>query len=142
MPIDRSTLDRLVAQGRAKGQLTNEDLAAALPIASMDADDIALVVVHLEEAGIAVELDESLLTGQPSRPPEATRHVEFVSPDSLAERPSPARPHLSAGAPSASEARPGDVPASGSGPSVHRAVVLAGLAVVALLVLAILLMRG
>ena len=136
MQIDRSTLDRLVAQGRAKGHLTNEDLTAALPIETMDADDIALVVVHLEEAGVAVELDESLLTGQPARPPEDARKIEFVSRDRPGERPSPVRPDLTAGDRRSADDLPVPGPATEAGPSVHRAVVLAGLAVVALLALA------
>ncbi len=77
--IDSSTLARLVALGRAKGRLTLEDLKAALPVDTMDAEDIAPVVVHLEDAGVPVELDERLL-GQPStgRPP--ARPVEVVLP--------------------------------------------------------------
>ena len=142
MQIDRTTLDRLVALGRARGQLTNEDLEAALPIASMDADDIALVVVHLEDAGIAVELDESLLTGPPSRPSEGARPIAFVAPEHRAERPSPAKPDLGSGAPSAPDAPQGNASVSASGPSVHRAVALAGFAVVAILILAVVLMRG
>ena len=142
MPIDRSTLDRLVAEGRAKGQLTNEDLAAALPIGTMDPDDIALVVVHLEEAGIPVELDESLLTGQPSRPSEGVRRVEFMAPEGPLASPSPAPPDLSGGAPAAPDARRDDVSGHGAGPSVHRAVALAAVAVVALLALAVFLIRS
>jgi hypothetical protein len=142
MQIDRSTLDRLVAQGRAKGQLTNEDLAAALPIETMDAEDIALVVVHLEEAGIAVELDESLLTGRPSRPPEGVPRLDFLAPAGPAASPAPARADLSAAAHSGPGAQRDDADPRGAGPGVHRAVALAGIAVVALLVLALFLMRS
>ena len=59
--IDSGTLARLVALGRQKGQVTNQDLEEALPIDTMSAEDIALVVVHLEEAGIIVDLEEDLL---------------------------------------------------------------------------------
>jgi hypothetical protein len=38
----------LVALGRRKGHLTNQDLEAALPVDTMSPEDIALVVVHLE----------------------------------------------------------------------------------------------
>ncbi len=83
MQIDRSTLDRLVTLGRTKGHLTNEDLQAALPVDSMGADDIALVVVHLEDAGIPVELDESLLAGQASKPSRGTHAFEILPLRSL-----------------------------------------------------------
>ena len=72
--IDSSTMARLVALGRAKGHLTIEDLKAALPVDTMDPEDIALVVVHLEDAGIPVELDERLL-GRPSPAGPVTRPV-------------------------------------------------------------------
>lgn len=55
--IDSGTLARLVALGRRKGHLTNQDLEAVLPVSAMSAEDIALVVVHLEDAGVPVELD-------------------------------------------------------------------------------------
>ena len=60
--LDSNTLDRLISLGREQGQLTTRDLETNLPIDSMSAEDIALIVVHLEEAGVPVELDESLLT--------------------------------------------------------------------------------
>jgi hypothetical protein len=67
--IDSGTLARLVALGRQKGQVTNQDLEEALPIDAMSAEDIALVVVHLEEAGVSVDLDENLLAqASPSAP--------------------------------------------------------------------------
>ena len=59
--ISRDTLDRLIATGRSQGGLTSEDLRKALPIDAMSPEDLALVVVHLEEEGVPVELDESLL---------------------------------------------------------------------------------
>jgi hypothetical protein len=58
--IDRDTLERLIALGRARGILTNRDIEEALPTDHMSAEDIALVVVHLEDAGIPVDLEESL----------------------------------------------------------------------------------
>jgi sigma-70-like protein len=59
--ISRDALDRLVAVGRSHGGLTTEDLRRALPVDGMSAEDLALVVVHLEDEGIPVELDESHL---------------------------------------------------------------------------------
>jgi hypothetical protein len=65
--IDRNTLERLIALGRQRGILTNRDLQEELPIGIMSAEDIALVVVHLEEAGVPVDLEESLLDRSPQR---------------------------------------------------------------------------
>jgi hypothetical protein len=69
--LDRNTLDRLVALGLKQGHLTTEDLRDSLPIESMSAEEIALIVVHLEESGVPVELEDSLLSPNPKpRAPE------------------------------------------------------------------------
>lgn len=54
----RQDLDRLIALGLRKGELTPADLQAALPIHAMSAEDIARVVLELEEAGVPVELED------------------------------------------------------------------------------------
>lgn len=59
--LDRDMLDRLVARGRERGQLTTADLRANLPVEAMSIEAIALVVAHLEESGIPVEVEDSLL---------------------------------------------------------------------------------
>ncbi|MCG7394300.1 RNA polymerase sigma factor region1.1 domain-containing protein [Microvirga sp. ACRRW] len=59
--LDSNTLDRLIALGRERGLLTTADLRASLPVETMSAEEIALIVVHLEETGVPVELEESLL---------------------------------------------------------------------------------
>ena len=64
--ISSDLLARLVADGRKRGRLTVEDLAQVLPIDSMAPGEIALVVAHLEEAGVPVEVDEALLQGRPA----------------------------------------------------------------------------
>lgn len=66
--IASDTLEQLIARGRSRGYLTTEDLASALPVDTMTPDEIALVVVHMEEAGVPVELDEELLAGPQHRP--------------------------------------------------------------------------
>ena len=129
--IDSSIIARLVALGRAKGHLTIEDLKAALPVDTMDAEDIALVVVHLEDAGVPVELDERLL-GRPStgRPP--TRPVEVVLP---ATGPSRHPPRTSDQPLSGAEAQSSAEPPKAeqrSGPSAHMAVLGAGILLVLL----------
>jgi hypothetical protein len=70
--IGRDTLDRLVELGRRRGGLTSEDLRTALPVERMAAEDIALVVLELENAGIDVQVEDHLLArpGSPSPVPE------------------------------------------------------------------------
>lgn len=67
--IDRNTLESLIALGREKGGLTNQDLQAALPTEAMSVEDIVLVVLQLEEAGVSIDLDESLLMRRPGAAP-------------------------------------------------------------------------
>ncbi|ACA20912.1 hypothetical protein M446_6660 [Methylobacterium sp. 4-46] len=110
--IDRATLDRLIARGRERGELTSADLRAALPISGMSPDAIALVLIELEEAGVPVELEEDLLApgrGFSAAPPPAAElpagrevpraappgpaaHAGAASPPAAAPRPGPARP--------------------------------------------------
>jgi len=77
--LDSNTLDRLISLGRERGHLTTEDLRASLPIESMSAEDIALVVIQLEETGVPVELEESLLSS-PSKPASTPRHSAEIIP--------------------------------------------------------------
>jgi len=76
--LDSNTLDRLIALGRQQGQLTTLDLETNLPIHSMSAEDIALIVVHLEEAGIPVELDDSLMAPNSNPAMAPTRSAEII----------------------------------------------------------------
>jgi hypothetical protein len=76
--LDSNTLDRLIALGRQQGQLTTLDLEAHLPIHSMSAEDIALIVVHLEDAGVPVELDDSLLAPHPKPAAAPARSAEII----------------------------------------------------------------
>lgn len=76
--LDSNTLDRLIALGRQQGQLTTLDLQNNLPIASMSAEEIALIVVHIEEAGVPVELEDSLMAPH-SKPTSApARSAEII----------------------------------------------------------------
>jgi hypothetical protein len=77
--IDRNSLERLIALGRRNGGLTNQDLAEALPVNDMSAEDIALVVVHLEEAGISVDLDETLMSPHGVRSTQPAQGAQVVS---------------------------------------------------------------
>lgn len=76
--LDSNTLDRLIALGRQQGQLTTLDLETNLPIHSMSAEDIALIVVHLEDAGVPVELDDSLLAPHPKPVTAPVRSAEII----------------------------------------------------------------
>ncbi|MEE1657852.1 RNA polymerase sigma factor region1.1 domain-containing protein [Microvirga sp. CF3062] len=76
--LDSNTLDRLITLGRQQGQLTTLDLEANLPIHSMSAEDIALIVVHLEESGVPVELDDSLMAPNPKPAAAPTRSAEII----------------------------------------------------------------
>jgi len=79
--IDRTTLESLIALGRQKGGLTNRDLEAVLPTGAMSVEDIALVVLQLEEAGVPIDLDESLLSQHhgavTSRPVQTAEILQF-----------------------------------------------------------------
>lgn len=81
--LDSNTLDRLISLGRERGHLTTEDLRASLPVESMSAEEIALVVIHLEETGVPVELEESLLTPRPqpvAMPRQSAEIIPFPGP--------------------------------------------------------------
>jgi hypothetical protein len=91
--IDRNTLEGLIALGRQRGGLTNLDLQAALPIGTMSAEDIALIVIQLEEAGVPVELDESLLQPRegaaPPRPLPGAEILPFPKRPATLPKPRP-----------------------------------------------------
>jgi hypothetical protein len=134
--IDKDVLDRLVARGRQRGHVTTDDLRQALPVGAMSADEIALVVVHLEDQGVPVELDESLTAPHPgprSVPPEAP---ELALPSGGPE-PTPARgSHDTSAGLHPTPVSPPREPPRGLRP-VHWAVILAGLLVVVLFILAV-----
>ena len=137
-------LDRLIALGRQKGELTPADLQAALPIHSMSAEAIAQVVLDLEAAGIPVEL-EDLLTGR--------AHPDGIAPLPLAPAPglpsgdaAPAAPRPDAlasrvAAPVAAGENPVGTAPSAEGRRVRNAVLVAGL-ILLVLVGAILIALG
>ena len=136
--IDKDRMERLVTLGKRQGgELSIDDLRRALPIDSMDTDEIALVVKHLEEQGVDVGLEGEFLLGR-----DAGRHPVRLPP---------ADPALAGGEP----ARPGEPPTASltwdavaphggtasaryaADPLAERAVMIAGLVVLATLALAI-----
>lgn len=136
--LDRTTLDRLIDIGRRKGHLTTEDLRESLPVESMSADDIALVVVHLEELGVAVELEDSLISPDPKPEPVRMQGAEIIPFPGRSAQPKNLR---SKSEPLPSEAPfPLDapLPEPPTGRSAHWAVAIAGL--LALVVLGLLIL--
>ena len=134
--IDSDTLARLVALGRRKGHLTNQDLEEALPVDTMSPDDIALVVVHLEEAGVSVELEESLLVPAAPSAPMHSKPADILLP---ANDPGSPLPRRSGHTLSAVEVPPVGDPsptAERDGTNAHKAVLLALILVFLLAVVA------
>jgi Sigma-70 factor, region 1.1 len=129
--LDSTILDRLIALGRQQGHLTNEDLQINLPIDSMSAEDIALIVVHLEEMGIPVELEDRLVTPHPQPAPAPQRSAEIIpfpgpSAKPKAKRTPPLQPAGASKPQSPQQGQP-------SGARAHLAVAVAGLLVLAAL---------
>ena len=131
--LDSNTLDRLIALGRKQGHLTNRDLEDNLPIASMSAEDIALIVVQLEETGVPVELDDGLQSPNAKPGPAPARSAEIIPfPDRasvarMKQRKTPLQ-KASVSAPKTAE------PAGRQSRVAHWAVAIAGFIVLALLV--------
>ena len=132
--IDRGTLDRLIALGHAQGELSVDDLRAALPVEHMDVDALVLVMLELEAAGVSVEPDAF---GPPVERPVT---VPPALPAREAGAAHPARHADSAGAaarPAADQRTAAPDPLLGTNPEdragVNRAVALAGAATLLLL---------
>lgn len=138
--LDRSSLDRLIALGRGSGRISVDELRTHLPIASLSPEDIALLVLELEEAGVEVDLDALLAApGQaasdippaalPARSDEGPRTVRAaplaVSDDPVAPRARHAAPER-------------DEDAAPANASVSRIVVVSG--VLTFLLLAVLIL--
>lgn len=130
--IDRATLDRLIAQGRERGELTAGELQAALPVDAMDVDALVLVMLELEAAGVSVEPEafgpRIEAEGGPvphlKLPDPGTPHA--TSRDSGRRAPEVAAVAAPVADPDAADARPDE-------DRVGRVVLLAGLAVLLIL---------
>ena len=131
--IDRGTLDRLIVLGRARGELSADDLRAALPVERMAVDDLVLVMLELEAAGISVEPEAF---GPPTDRPVSTA---LTLPARDPGVPPPVRLTDGAGtaASGARDPAPGQAAeparASDEADGATRAVVLAGLATLVIL---------
>ncbi|WP_230533324.1 RNA polymerase sigma factor region1.1 domain-containing protein [Microvirga roseola] len=131
--LDRNTLDRLIAVGRKQGHLTTEDLRTGLPVESMSAEEIALIVAHLEETGVPVELEDRLIFPEPNPrpvPPGGAQIIPFPAERSVRAR-SLTKPAPLKVAPPSFEPLPSELqPKSGT----HWIAAVVGLFVFALLV--------
>ncbi|MCJ2010944.1 RNA polymerase sigma factor region1.1 domain-containing protein [Methylobacterium sp. J-076] len=128
--IDRATLDRLIARGRERGELTASELQAALPVEALDVDALVLVMLELEEAGVSVEPDALGPRAEPLAAPTLTLPPPAPGVPQPAGRAGGGRgPELGPAAPPTAEA--GGEGAADEG--VGRVVLLAGLAVVLVL---------
>jgi hypothetical protein len=131
--LDSTTLDRLISLGRERGHLTTEDLRASLPIESMSAEDIALIVVHLEETGVPVELEDSLLS--PDSRPMPRKSAEIIPfPDPQTHRKSSKAKPLQPVKPALPEPR--QAPTEDA-PAAHWVIAAAGMLAFAVLSLII-----
>lgn len=131
--LDSNTLERLITLGRKQGHLTNRDLEANLPIDTMSAEEIALIVVHLEESGIPVELDDGLTapSAKPGSPPRQSAEIIPFPDRSAAAQKKKTAPLQKV---SASKPAPAAHPAKQDKGTAHWAVAGAGLLVLALMV--------
>lgn len=68
--IAEETLELLRKRAHARGYITPEDLRDVMPVEDMSADELARVVLQLEEAGVSVEIEDALNTAARRR--EAT----------------------------------------------------------------------
>jgi hypothetical protein len=126
--IDRATLDRLIALGRERGELTASQFQAALPVEALDVDALVLVMLELEAAGVSVEPDAF----GPRADTDAAPRLVLTTPE-------PDPPRVVAGndqgpRPAIESARPDGTPSAVSAPGaddpmVGRIVLGAGLAV-------------
>lgn len=124
--------------GRRQGRVSTEDFRRLLPLAGMSAEEIANLVLRLEERGIAVDLDPSLFVpagGKRHEGPPAPAEGVALKP----EPPSPPAPGTPASEmpPRAAKAPspPPVVPAPAPGRSRTLWVVASTVIAVALLVL-------
>ncbi len=138
--LDSTTMDRLISLGRERGHVTTEDLRASLPIDAMSAEDIALIVVHLEETGVPVELEEKLLAPAHAKPaPQRSAEIILFPGPRAGKRAAPKMHSLQGAKPALAEAGQGK--AEGANPA-HWIIAAAGLLAFAALLLVIFLTAG
>ena len=125
--IDRATLDRLIALGRERGEITAGELQAALPVDALDVDALVLVMLELEAAGVTVEPDA---VGPRAETDLAPRLVLAAPTPDVPRTTVPAEAGDRRGGDGLGPVRPaaGSADASADDPMVGRVVLCAGLA--------------
>lgn len=68
--IAQETIEALRKRSQGRGYVTTEDLRDVMPVENMSADELARVLLQLEEAGVSVEIEDALNTAARRR--EAT----------------------------------------------------------------------
>jgi hypothetical protein len=81
MMIPDNEFDRLIALGRSKGSLGIDDIKEAMPVESMTTEDLAGLVILLEEHGIAIDLDPELLRPNSGPPRPLASPADAPPPD-------------------------------------------------------------
>lgn len=64
MPVDEAELGKFIEAAKQRGAVSIDDLRRAFPIDNMGGEDIASIVLRLEDAGISVEVDPSLFASR------------------------------------------------------------------------------
>jgi hypothetical protein len=130
-----------VAVGRRKGHLTNLDLETVLPVETMSAEDIAMIVVYLEDAGVSIDLDETLLALAPPSTPMHSKPTEILLPANDTGSPLPLGSDRTLSAVEVPLSRDRPIAEERVGPSAHRAVLLTLILIFLLAVIALVLGR-
>jgi hypothetical protein len=87
MSIDQVAIDNLIEIARLRGRVSTDDIRHAVPIDEMDAADIADIIVRLEDAGVSVDIDPSLLSPK--------HHTPMTTPKPIVDQSQ--KPRLRAG---------------------------------------------
>ena len=62
MSVDEAELGKFIETAKQSGTVSTDELRRAFPIDTMGGEDIAAIVLRLEEAGVSVEIDPSLFS--------------------------------------------------------------------------------
>jgi hypothetical protein len=81
--ISDNDFDRLVALGRRKGSLDLDDIKHEMPVEEMTTEDLAGLIILLEEHGIAIDLDPELLLPRKASPTILSGQPVILPPSEL-----------------------------------------------------------
>ncbi len=112
-----------------------------LPVETMSAEDIAMIVVYLEDAGVSIDLDETLLALAPPSTPMHSKPTEILLPANDTGSPLPLGSDRTLSAVEVPLSRDRPIAEERVGPSAHRAVLLTLILIFLLAVIALVLGR-